>query len=114
MTIMIEVVTGSYGLMTHRFTYKDPEVAAEAYRAMSAKVGHKFANDPEMRSHTLTADDGLATFVMAEVVAVRLFDNAVFRENTARLRAWHHQDVQNESAARARGKSGYALEEDEA
>lgn len=96
MTIILEVHVGKYGATTHRLPYTSKRAATKALRAIESKMGQRFSNDPEKSRHRVSCRTGDATFLMEEVVTVRVLDTEDYRKAVA-------EEIAVENAERLRG-----------
>jgi len=94
-TIMLEI---SMGRIIHRLPFASKRSAMLALNALKKKMGERFSNDPDKRTHTIKNMAGVVVVETEEVIAVNLVDYAKY---TQAIKPITQIEIQTQAEARA-------------
>ncbi len=95
-TIMLEI---SMGHIIHRLPFASKRSAMLALNALKKKMGARFSNDPDKRTHTIKNMAGVVVVETGEVNAVNLVDYAKYVQATKPIKQIEMQTLAEERAA---------------
>ena len=97
-TIMLEISTGT---IIHRLPFASKRSAMLALNALKKKMGERFSNDPDNRTHTIKNMAGVVVVETDEVNAVNFVDYAKYAQAIKPI-----QQIENQTQAEARAALG--------
>jgi hypothetical protein len=95
-TIMLEIVMRT---TIHRLPFASKRSAMLALNALKKKMGERFSNDPDKRTHTIKNMAGMVVVETDEVNAVNLVDYAKYVQATKPIKQIEMQTLAEERAA---------------
>jgi hypothetical protein len=100
-TIMLEISTGK---IIHRLPFASKRSAMLALNALKKKMGERFSNDPDKRTHTIKNMAGVVVVETDEVNAVNLVDYAKYIQASKPIKQIEMQTLAEERAAMEQAK----------
>jgi hypothetical protein len=95
-TIMLEIGMRN---TIHRLPFASKRSAMLALNALKKKMGERFSNDPDKRTHTIKNMAGMVVVETDEVNAVNLVDYAKYVQATKPIKQIEMQTLAEERAA---------------
>ena len=100
-TIMLEI---SMRNTIHRLPFASKRSAMLALNALKKKMGERFSNDPDKRTHTIKNMAGVVVVETDEVNAVNLVDYAKYIQASKPIKQIEMQTLAEERAAMEQAK----------
>lgn len=100
-TYYLEVATGQYATVTQYLAFNSLADALAQLELLTPKMGERFHNDPDRKTHTVVSACGQTAFVCEHILSARAIDHAEFEKLSTFLRDRRRDERSDEAKHQA-------------